>query len=94
MSYITTDKFKLQISVGSGESCELTPWRPGFKSGCCRLLDDSYLYFMRIIKSSTTIVLSLFGALISSEVNTLNSSDLDPCKNVDKGTTFDFYWSS
>ena len=36
----------------------------------------------------------LDGALISSEVNTLNSSDSDPCKNVDRGTTFVFYWSS
>ena len=37
---------------------------------------------MRIIKSSITIVLSLDGALISSEVNTLNSSGSDPRKNV------------
>ena len=29
----------------------------------------------------------LDGALISSEVNTLNSSGSDPCKNVDRGTT-------
>ena len=38
MSYITTDMFKLKISVGSGESCELTPWRPRFKSGWCLTL--------------------------------------------------------
>ena len=31
--YITSDKINLQISVGSGESCELTPGRLGFKSG-------------------------------------------------------------
>ena len=64
MSYITTDKLILQISVGSGESCELTPWRPGFKSGWRQLLEDSYLYFMRIIKSSITIVLPLFCVLM------------------------------
>ena len=29
----------------------------------------------------------LDGALISSEVNTLNSSGSDPCRNVDRGTT-------
>ena len=58
LSYITSEKSKLQISVGSGESCELTPWRPGFKSGRCRLLEDSYIYFMQIIKSSITIVIS------------------------------------
>ena len=32
----------------------------------------------------------LDGALISSEVNTLNSSDSDPGKNVDRGNTFIF----
>ena len=64
LSYITTDIFNLKISVGSGESCELTRWRPGFKSGWCRLLGDSYLYFMRIIKSSTTFVVSLSGVLM------------------------------
>ena len=35
----------------------------------------------------------LDGALISSEVNTLNSSGSDPRKNVDRGTTVPFYWS-
>ena len=64
LSYITTDIFKLQISVGSGESCELSSWSPGFKSRWRLLLEDSYLYFMRIIKSSTTIVLTLFGVLM------------------------------
>ena len=64
LSYITSDIIKLQISVGSGESCELTPWRPGFKSGWCPLLEDSYFYFMRIIKSSITIVITLFGVLM------------------------------
>ena len=34
------------------------------------------------------------GALISSEVNTVNSSGSDPRKNVDRGTIFVFYWSS
>ena len=29
----------------------------------------------------------LDGALVSSEVNTLNSSGSDPCKNVDRGAT-------
>ena len=38
--------------------------------------------------------LCLFGPLISSEVNTLNSSGSDPRKNVDRGTTVVFYWSS
>ena len=51
LSYITTDQIYLKVSVASGESCELTPWRPGFKSGCCPLLEFSYFYFMRIIKS-------------------------------------------
>ena len=32
----------------------------------------------------------LNGALISSEVNTLNSSGLNPCKNVDRGTAVVF----
>ena len=36
----------------------------------------------------------LDGASISSEVNTLNSSGLDPRKNVDRGTTVDIYWST
>ena len=34
------------------------------------------------------------GALLSSEVNTLNSSCSDPRKYVDKGTTDVFYWST
>ena len=40
---------------------------------------------MRIIKSSITVefIWCLDGALMSSEVNTLNSSGLDPRKNVD-----------
>ena len=64
LPYITSDKIKLKITVGSDESCELTPWRPGFKSGCCPLLDVSYFYFMRIIKSSITIVMALFCVLM------------------------------
>ena len=36
----------------------------------------------------------LDGALLSSEVNTLNSSCSDPCKNVDRGATVVFYWST
>ena len=36
----------------------------------------------------------LDGALISSEVNTLNSSGSDPRKNVDRGTAVVIYWSS
>ena len=36
----------------------------------------------------------LDGALISSEGNTLNSSGLDPLKNVDRGTTVVIYWST
>ena len=36
----------------------------------------------------------LDGALLSSEVNTLNSSCFDPCKNVDRGATVVFYWST
>ena len=36
----------------------------------------------------------LDGALISSEVNTLNSSGSVPRKNVDKGTPVVFYWST
>ena len=64
MSYITSDIIKLQFSVGSGESCELTPWRPGFKSGFCLLLEDSYHYFMLIIKSSITFVMTLSGVLM------------------------------
>ena len=35
----------------------------------------------------------LDGALLSSEFNTLNSSCLDPCKNVDSGGTV-IYWST
>ena len=35
-------------------------------------------------------ILCLDGALISSEVNTLNSSDSDPGKNVDRGNTYIF----
>ena len=33
----------------------------------------------------------LDGALISSEVNTRNSSGSDPCNNVDRGTAGVFY---
>ena len=36
----------------------------------------------------------LDGALISSEVNTLNSSGSDPRKNIDRGTTVVYYWST
>ena len=36
----------------------------------------------------------LDGVLVSSEVNTLNSSGSDPCKNVDRGTTVVSYWST
>ena len=36
----------------------------------------------------------LVGALLSSEVNTLNSSCSDPCKNVESGTTVVFLWST
>ena len=39
-------------------------------------------------------ILCLDGALINLEVNTLNSSGSDPRKNVDRGTTLIFYWSS
>ena len=39
-------------------------------------------------------ILCLDGALISSEVNTPNSSGSDPCKNVDSGTAVVFYWST
>ena len=40
------------------------------------------------------IIRCLDGALMSSEVNTLNSSGSDPNKNVDGGTTVVIYWSS
>ena len=40
------------------------------------------------------VIRSLDGALLSSEVNTLNSSGSDPRKNVDRGTTVVFYLSS
>ena len=36
----------------------------------------------------------LDGALVSSEINTLNSSGSDPRKNVEMGTTVIFYWST
>ena len=36
----------------------------------------------------------LDGALISLEVNTLNSSVSDPRKNVDRGNTVVLYWST
>ena len=36
----------------------------------------------------------LDGALISSEVNTPNSSGSDPSRNVDRGTAVVFYRSS
>ena len=36
----------------------------------------------------------LDGALISSEVKTLNSSGSDPRKNVDRGATVVIYWST
>ena len=36
----------------------------------------------------------LDGALLSSEVNTLNSSCSDPCKNVGRGATVVFYCST
>jgi hypothetical protein len=39
-------------------------------------------------------MLCLDGALLSSGVNTLNSSCSDPRKNVDKGATDVFYWST
>ena len=38
--------------------------------------------------------LCLDGALLSSEVNTLNSSGSDPCKNVDRDTAVILYRSS
>ena len=36
----------------------------------------------------------LDDALISLKVNTLHSSGSDLCKNVDRGNTVVFYWSS
>ena len=39
-------------------------------------------------------IMCLDGALISLEVNTLNSSCSDPCKNVDRGATVVIYWST
>ena len=36
----------------------------------------------------------LDGALLSSEVKTLNSSRSDPCKNVDRGVTVVIYWKT
>ena len=99
MYILFIDDWSLWIVIGSVVQWSvlcLTPWRPWFKSGWCHLLEDSYLYFMRIIKSSITIVLAfircLDGALISLEVNTLNSSGSDPCKNIDRDKkTFVFY---
>ena len=38
------------------------------------------------------IIRCLDGALLSSEVNTLNSSSSDPRINVDRGATVDIYW--
>ena len=38
--------------------------------------------------------LCLDGALMRSEVNTLNSSGSNPRKNVEMGTTVIFYWST
>ena len=97
LSSITTDIFKLEISVGSGESCELNPWRPGFKSGWCpRLEDSNFCHVNYKVKHNHCdhFILCLDGALISSEVNTLNSSGSDPRKNVDRGNTVVFYLSS
>ena len=34
------------------------------------------------------------GALLSLEVNTLNSSCSDPCQNVDRAATVVSYWST
>ena len=98
LSYITSDIIQIQISVGSGESCELTPWRPGLKSGWCPLLEDSYFYFYANYKVKykhcVDFIRCLDGALISSEVNTLNSSGSDPRKNVQGGATVVFLWST
>jgi hypothetical protein len=48
----------------SGESSELTPWRPGFKSGLRPLMEDTCFHFMRIITSSITIVTTSFSVVM------------------------------
>ena len=97
LSYITSDIIKFKISVGSGESCELTPWRPGLKSCWCLLLEDLFLFHANYkvkYNHCVEIIRCLDGALISSDVNALNSSGSDPRENVDRGTAVAFYWST
>ena len=101
LPYIISEITILKISLGSAESCELTPWRQGFKSGWCPLLEVSYFYFHALMRNYKVkynhcddFIRCLDGALISSEVNTLNSSGSDSRKIVDRGTTVVFYWST
>ena len=88
-------------SVVQWSALSLTPWKPGFKSGWCPLLEVSYFYFHALMRNYKVkynhcddYIRCLDGASISSEVNTLNSSGSDPRKNVDRGTTVVFYWST
>ena len=63
-------------------------------SSAGRLLYLIHANFKAKYNHCVDFIRCLDGALISSEVNTLNSSGSDPRKNVDRGTTVDIYWST
>ena len=94
LSYITSDIIKLQISVGSGESCELPPLETGVQdrlmSSVGRLLSLFLANYEVKYNDCVDFIRCLDGALISLEVDTLNSSGSDSRKIVDRGTTVVF----
>ena len=95
LPYITSDIIKLQISVGSGESCELeTGVQVWLMTSVGRLLSLFHANCKDKYNLCDEFIRCLDGALLSSEVNSLNSSGSDPCINFDRGTTVDFYWST
>ena len=81
--------------MGSGESCELeTGVQVWLMSSVGRLLSLFHVNYKVKYNLCDDFIRCLDGALLSSEVSTLNSSCSDPGKKVDRGTTVVIHWST
>ena len=83
---------------GAVECTLLNPLETGVQvrlmSSVGRLLSLFHVNYKVKHNLCAVFIRCLDGALIISEVITLNSSGSDPRKNVDRGTTVVFYWST
>ena len=98
LSYITSDTIKLNNLSGKWRELWANPLETGVQvrlmTSVVRLLSLFHANYKVNYNLCDDCFRCLVGALLTLEVNTLNSSGSNPRKNVDGGTTVLFYWSS